>query len=229
MEKESKRLIRIASYVRSDTLVLDIGTDHGIIPLYLYEQNPNRKIIATDISSKSLSKLDLKIKEKSYPIRTFVTDGLRGLGNIGAEDIIISGMGGDLIVKILSEDLEIAKKARLILSPQSAINKLRKFLIKNGFEIFIEDLLEESGHYYTIISAEYTGKKQVYSALEYKYGKLENHINKSCLLNMLSEEMKKNEIICKNLGNSPRQSARKKILELENMEMRDLRSCILEN
>ena len=224
MEKESIRLKRIASYVRDDSVVLDVGTDHGIIPIYLYEQNPKRKIIATDISKKSLAKLDAKIRENSYPIKTLVTDGLNGLENIGAEDIVISGMGGDLIVRILSKDLDIAKKSRLILSPQSAIIKVREFLIKNGFEILIEDLLEEGGHYYPIISAEYKGKKQDYSALEYRYGKLENHVNKPCLLKKLNEEISKNEKICQIMGNSPRQNARKKALNLENMGLRELKS-----
>ena len=55
--KLSNRLQAIADFVPKNTIVGDIGTDHGYIPVYLIENQISKKVIATDISQNSLNKI----------------------------------------------------------------------------------------------------------------------------------------------------------------------------
>ena len=92
----SKRLKLICDFVEKDSIVADIGTDHGLIPLYLSKNNISKKVIATDISKNSLSKLENILESNSFIncIDIRVSDGLNGLNEFEVDTIIISGMGG---------------------------------------------------------------------------------------------------------------------------------------
>ena len=61
--KITKRLEKIANLVEEGKSVIDIGTDHGLVPLYLAKNEISKDILATDISKKSLQKLEDKLDE----------------------------------------------------------------------------------------------------------------------------------------------------------------------
>ena len=118
----SLRLNEIFNLVDKNSIVADIGTDHGIIPIMLSKFNLAKKIIATDISENSLNKLKEKLKQNDNinNIETRVSDGLNSFFEYEIDTIIISGMGGILIKDILNTNLDIAKTAEtLILSPNN--------------------------------------------------------------------------------------------------------------
>ena len=144
----SDRLEKIIEFVEKNSIVADIGTDHGLVPIYLSKNKIAKRIIGIDISEKSLLKLKLKIEnnlkyQNIYPI---VSDGLKVLKPFEVDTIIISGMGGLLISKIIEESPEIAKSASiLILQGNNNIEALRRFLHKNGYSIVDEsDVFENS-------------------------------------------------------------------------------------
>ncbi len=134
----SLRLKKICDLVDYNSIVADIGTDHGIIPIELSKKSISKKIIATDISKDSLEKLEQKLlyNNNIANIDTRVSDGLDCIEEFEVDTIIISGMGGILIKEILEKNLHIAKTANyLILSPNNSLDILRKFLFKNNFVI----------------------------------------------------------------------------------------------
>ena len=69
-----------------------------------------------------------------------------------AESIIIAGMGGELVIHILTEGDAVCKKAKeLILQPQSDIHKVRYYVRNAGYKIVDEDMVLEDGKYYPIM------------------------------------------------------------------------------
>ncbi len=170
----SNRLKTIIKYVPETSRVVDVGTDHGYIPIYLTKNNLASFCIACDINKNPLLQATTQIKKyNATNIELRLSDGLR---KIDLEDnidtIIIAGMGGHLIRKILNQDLEIVKSAtRLVLQPQNGYSELRKFLHEIEFKIIEEDFLEEDGKFYTIIVAE-KGKEYFESEAEYLFGKI---------------------------------------------------------
>lgn len=193
----SLRLNEIFNLVDKNSIVADIGTDHGIIPIMLSKFNLAKKIIATDISENSLNKLKEKLKQNNNikNIETRVSDGLNSFFEYEIDTIIISGMGGILIKDILNTNLDIAKTAEtLILSPNNSLDVVRKFLVNNNFKIIDEKDVFENSKYYQILKVSY-GKDLFYEDYEYNYGKiliknksknlklfLENELNKYSLI-----------------------------------------------
>lgn len=163
--KLSNRLQAIADFVEKNTIVADIGTDHGYIPKYLIDKNISKKVIATDISYRSLEKTIDYINQFKYSrIIPRHGDGLEVIKPFEVDTLIISGMGGLLIKDILDKDKDKTSSfTNFILQPNVASKELRQYLVDNKFKIMEEDLVKEDGKYYEIIYAkkgkDYIGKE----------------------------------------------------------------------
>ncbi|NLN15184.1 MAG: SAM-dependent methyltransferase [Tissierellia bacterium] len=150
----SNRLLEITKFVPKGSVVADIGTDHGYIPVYLVEKEISERVIASDISPASLEKTveyvnRMKLQDK---IQTRVGDGLKVLKPAEVDTVIIAGMGGILISNILEESREVTDTIdTFILQPMVASYELRKYLTANGFKIVEESLAKEGRRLYEII------------------------------------------------------------------------------
>lgn len=139
--KLSKRLEAVATLVDVGKRVIDVGCDHGYLDIYLTLNNEN-KCIATDINEKALNSAINNIKKFNLEdkIETKLTDGLKDIKINRKDNIVISGMGTNTIVKILSSS---TLSNTLIISSNNHIDLLRREVVKLGYyidtEIFIID------------------------------------------------------------------------------------------
>ena len=163
----SKRLKTVADLVTKGNIVADVGTDHGYVPIYLVEEEISPYCYAMDVNEGPLNKAKANIIEHELEdkIETILSDGLDAFGDRKADTIIISGMGGDLIVDILSRANDFDE---LILSPHKRSDLVRKFLCRNGYEIADEKMVEDAGKYYPVIKAQ-RGESD-YSETELEFG-----------------------------------------------------------
>ena len=138
----SKRLNTIASFVTEGCCAADIGTDHGYIPIYLVRQGICPRAFAMDINAGPLERAKQHIAEMGAAdrISCLLSDGLDQLPEKDVDSVIIAGMGGDLIVKILDQDQDKLKEVReLIVSPQSHPERVRRWLHDHNFRILEEE------------------------------------------------------------------------------------------
>ncbi len=155
----SSRLHKVADMITPGRIVADIGTDHGYIPIYEVLTGRADYAYACDVAEGPLGRArdNVSLYNVGDRVQTVLSDGLNGLKVIKdniPEAIVIAGMGGSLICRILSEGAEVAGRAKeLILSPHSEWYDVRKFLYDNGYTITDEDMLKEDGKYYVIIKA----------------------------------------------------------------------------
>lgn len=165
------RLDAVASFVSGDRLI-DVGTDHAFLPVYLLNTGRIKYAWATDINKGPLKKASetVYLSGCSDKCQTILTDGLNGLDELDCTDISIAGMGGILITEIL-ERSELAKKANLVLQPMTHPHLLRKFLYDKGYSIVGEGLAKEDRRIYQVINAKYTGIAEKYSDYELYLGK----------------------------------------------------------
>lgn len=223
----SLRLNEIFNLVDKNSIVADIGTDHGIIPIMLSKFNLAKKIIATDISENSLNKLKEKLKQNNNikNIETRVSDGLNSFFEYEIDTIIISGMGGILIKDILNTNLDIAKAAEtLILSPNNSLDVVRKFLTNNNFKIIDEKDVFENSKYYQILKVTY-GKDLFYEDYEYNYGKILIKNKSKNLKLFLENELNKYSLIIDKIENS---SMNTKRIDDINMIIKDIKVVLHE-
>ena len=154
--KLSQRLGSIAAYIGQGASVADIGTGHGYLPVYLAQTGIARNIIASDASERSLEAA-VRSAEKygvENKIAFIAAPGLSGLGENEVDSIIIAGMGGETIIKILAGAAWVKRgEIRLILQPQTKIDKLRSWLGENGYIIRETMQVFDKGRLYSIILA----------------------------------------------------------------------------
>ena len=151
-----KRLLTIASHVRDGSGVVDVGTDHGYIPIYLALNGYNGNLIASDINYAPLLKGIENAKEAGLEGRIdfLLCDGLESCPHERIDTIIIAGMGGDTICGILDRTQWLYTwPFMLILHPMTKSEILRYWLINNSFEIKSEELVRDEGTFYQIITA----------------------------------------------------------------------------
>ena len=169
--KLSKRLSVIASFIKGFKSLADIACDHGYLGIYAALNYDLETVLLTDINELPLASAKANITKFSVTdkVNTALGNGLEPLDK-DYEVISISGIGGSLLVDILNNDLEKAKKAkRLILSANNDVKLLREFLMNNHFMITSEVMVYDY-KYYEILVAEYTSKNVNYTELELKYG-----------------------------------------------------------
>ncbi|MFR7348905.1 tRNA (adenine(22)-N(1))-methyltransferase [Peptoniphilus sp.] len=164
----SKRLNRISSHIKGRRMA-DIGTDHGLVPIFLIENGVVDYAVAADISKPSLQKAIDLAKEKNIELDARLGDGLEVLkAEDDIETVVIAGMGGVLIGEILAAS-EISKSVRLILQPMQGARELRKYLFENGYKIIDEDVVYEDDRFFEIIVSEYDGEiRKVQDEIEFK-------------------------------------------------------------
>lgn len=156
MIKLSSRLQAIADQILPGQSVVDIGTDHAFIPIYLFQNKLVSKIILTDSREGPLEKArvhlqNVGLSDELNDIRA--GNGLSVLAPAEVNAVVIAGMGGLLIVEILAFDIEKSKTfTRLVLQPRSASSDLRRWLDLQGFSIIGEHLAKEGKRICEIIT-----------------------------------------------------------------------------
>lgn len=167
------RLLSAIPYIKHGGTVADIGTDHAYLPIYLVRENLVSRAIAADINRGPILSAEANIASAglSQRIDTLQTDGLHGIEAYEPDDILIFGMGGELIVRILQEAPWIKNgRIGLILQPMSRMQILRKWLTENGFFIVGETLTDRAKFYQTIYAC-YDGVGECYTEEELLLGK----------------------------------------------------------
>ena len=224
MIKLSKRLRAIVNFCDKNKIIADIGTDHGFVPNFLYEEDYNRKIIATDISLNSLNKAIefTELRGNNGKIEHIVCNGLEKIPPV--DQIIIAGMGGILISKILDRDFEKARQAeKLILQPMQQVDYLRKFLYDKGFKILDEKIVFEDNKFFHIIVANYKAIKEEYRDIDLKVSKLLRNRKDKDLIEFLKYLINYNIFIIENIeGSSTRSIYKKDKLREENIELKEI-------
>ena len=152
----SKRLQAVARLVTPGSRLADVGTDHGYVPIWLFEQGQILSAIAMDLRKGPLERAREHIQMHGLDahIETRLSDGLDKLLLGEADSIVIAGMGGMLVVKILSQGQKLLSSVKeLILQPQSDLDAVREYLHRTGFVIVKEDMIFEDGKYYPMMKA----------------------------------------------------------------------------
>ncbi len=189
----SKRLQRVAAQVQSGGVVADIGCDHGFTSIYLMENQLAKHVIAMDINQGPLERAKEHIRQfqMEEDISVRLSDGAKKLQPGEVDSILISGMGGGLICKILQDSREVILSTKeLILSPQSENYLVRQLLHEMGFSIDREEMLVDQGKYYNIIHA-VKGEQHFLQPEEYIYGKYLIEQKDTVLLEFLEKEQKR--------------------------------------
>ena len=188
----SERLLAAAGMVTKGNIVADVGCDHAYTSIYLCQAGIAPKVIAMDVNKGPLVGAKAHVEEAglSENIDIRLSDGLQKLIPGEADSVLLCGMGGLLMIKILSDYPQVtASLKELILQPQSEVGEVRHFLHKQGYEITKEHMLKEDGKFYVMMRAVKSEVPQAYETeCDYIYGKLLLEEKNPVLLEYLDRE-----------------------------------------
>ncbi|MBQ5825837.1 MAG: SAM-dependent methyltransferase, partial [Clostridia bacterium] len=106
-------------------------------------------------------------------IQLRLASGLDKVSPDEADDIIIAGMGGILISELIEKAQWLKDEEKhLVLQPQSHSETLREYLMKNGYYIEKEEICEDAGRLYCIMSVYFDGKERSYPEKYEYYGEI---------------------------------------------------------
>lgn len=146
----------LADMVSPGGIVADVGCDHGYLSIWLVQTGTCAGALAMDVRKGPLGAAAEHVKEcrlEGY-IETRLSDGLQSMEAGEADTLVLAGMGGRLMSRILTEGEDKLKAFReLILQPQSELMEFRRFLRRMGLETVQEAAVAEEGKYYFAMKA----------------------------------------------------------------------------
>ncbi len=180
------RLKAAAALCRRGVTVCDVGTDHALLACHL-AMNGAKEVIASDINDGPLEAArETVIRTGVKNVRVLKSDGLQNIDF--ADDVIICGMGGELIADIINGCRFLSEDTHFILQPMTKAEILRRRLYADGFEILEERTAYDGKRAYVIMLARYTGECRDIDETEAFTGK----ITDSKFLQLTAEKLLKN-------------------------------------
>lgn len=155
MEKQfqlPKRLETIIERMPASGCLADIGCDHAYVAIEAVRRGRAARALACDVRKGPLQQAAEHIlcAGLAGKIETRLSDGLEKVAPGEADTVVVAGMGGPLMERILQGRLR--DFAHFVLSPQSEIPHFRRFLLTEGMQIDEETMLIDEGKYYVILN-----------------------------------------------------------------------------
>lgn len=213
----SKRLFAVAAMVSPCEKMADIGTDHGYIPIYLIEQKKVGHALAMDINKGPLQRAreHVTLHQLDEYIELRLSNGAEKLQPQEVDVVVIAGMGGRLMMKIIEERKEVFHSLKeFVIQPQSEYGGVRHYLEEQGFQILEENMVEEDGKYYPMMKVS-KGSMKLSKKCFYEYGSFLLKEKNPVLYEYLKKEQENYKKIRENLLKGKSEKQKSRLLEVE--------------
>lgn len=135
--------------------LVDVGTDHAYLPIWLLKNGKIPSAVAADIRPGPLEAA--RRNAEKYGVTQCLTlrlsDGLKSILPQEGQTVVMAGMGGELMCRIIGETPWLKEPGRrLVLQPMSCVPLLRKGLMAQGFSVEEERAIEDGGKVYSAFS-----------------------------------------------------------------------------
>ena len=220
------RLLTAVPYLSHGSRIVDVGTDHAYLPIYLVEEGIVARALACDINLGPIesARANIRASGLSDRIDTMQTDGLAGTEGFAPDHSLIFGMGGELIARILSDAPWVqSERISLVLQPMSRVSLLRRWLLENGFAITGETVSFKEKYYQTI-EARFDPTRArgacEWSEEELLLGKLNIEGNAPLLRPLIEHEMQVLEVILRGKARAAQADTTEEVRMLEILKAR---------
>ena len=179
------RLNAVASFVRGGGVLADVGTDHAYLPVLLIQKGAAPYVIASDIGEGPLAnaKKTVEAYGLSDRIELRLSDGLAGYTPNEVSEIVMCGMGGNLIEEILLAAPWVKTDGmHLVLQPMTHAEDVRRYLCENGFTIDKERCVRDGGRVYLLISALWQSAANIHEPGFYFFGQTLNQTGDAAVI-----------------------------------------------
>lgn len=155
-----KRLLLASSFVTRGGVAVDVGTDHAYLAVHLVKEGICNRCIACDVAEGPLGAAKKTVEENLLcdKIDVVLSDGLDSVCTDGVTDVIMCGMGGELIADIITRADALKGNINIIAQPMTRADFFRKWLYENGFEIVEEKACAVDRFVYSVMKIAYCSR-----------------------------------------------------------------------
>lgn len=214
----SKRMSMNAELVPKGAVVADIGCDHGYVSIFLARERKCKEVIAMDVNPGPLEIARKNIQQAGLGdrIQCRLSDGMMALQPGEVDTLLIAGMGGLLVCRILEQSPKVLERVMtLVIQAQSDLTEVRRAIWQLGFCINEEKFCQDAGKYYVAIRA-VRGREEIpYTAEECTYGRLLPMRKDDLYRRYLLQEKEKREMLCRQLRERGTEGARNRVTEMQ--------------
>lgn len=168
----SLRLKTLADLIPARAKVIDVGADHGLLSIYLVSNKLAQKVLATDINASALNNVKKKIEGRGLNIKIELADGLHGINLQDYDTVVISGLGGLTINKILIDSKQLSRIKQVVLQPTNKLPEVRKHMAQLGYYLANEVIIKEHNKFY--VNLQYLKNHKKNPKFIQKWGLLNN-------------------------------------------------------
>lgn len=166
----NKRLLSVSKLIKPCDVLMDVGSDHGFLPLYLLKNNIITKAIIGDINSGPLEQAKHNFSNYAFNAIFVKSNGISGYRS-KIDAVVIAGMGFETIRSIILQDINRFKEIpQIILQTNTKVDNLRRFLNSNKFTIIDEEIIKDRKYFYPIIKVKYDENSSLLTEKELLYG-----------------------------------------------------------
>lgn len=197
------RIEVIADFVEDGSRIADIGSDHCKVPILLCEKNKISFAQAVENKIGPYKRMCQEIIDSGFSslIKPSLSDGISDL-DASVDTLIIAGMGGKLIKKILNNNKEkLASIDTIIIDAHNDRDEISSFLADCNYELVDNVFFYDSNKPYDVMKWRKTNKKISYTKEQLEFGPL-NMVNKPASwvfywqkeINRITEILESNEL-----------------------------------
>lgn len=151
------RLSALLDEIPPGCRLVDIGTDHALIPMMALATDKVSYAIAVETPGPPLYRARVALERRGMSGQVDLRQG-DGFGPVAAGEVdcaIVAGMGGHLTAEILEGAGDKLQGCRLILQPVDSARALRQWLWKRRWTLRSETLALDRGRIYPTLVAEF--------------------------------------------------------------------------
>ena len=165
----SSRIQTIGDFINGGEKIADIGADHGLLELYLLAKHDDIEILAIENKIGPYKILDLNLRGVNK-VNISLSDGLEAVDK-NIDTVIIAGMGGINIKKILNAHPEKVKNLKkIIIDAHRDTQIARETIVNYGFKIAKEKIVYDKKKFYIVMEFIKVNKAEKYSDDELQFG-----------------------------------------------------------
>lgn len=198
------RIQTICAHLSPCGTFADVGCDHGYCTQYMLTNGMCRSAIIADVSAKSIAKAERLLNDYiAYGVcKSVCCDGLEGIEEGSADLVLIAGMGGEEILKIL-KNAYIPRS--FVFQPMKNAQKLRQYLLNSGCAITYDGIFSErrgaEQKYYFLMAGKSTGGSPSYSRAALAFGR--DSLGTAQLKDFINRELEKNALYARGTLSPP--------------------------
>ncbi len=149
----SARLNLILHALGPCTLLADVGTDHGMLPVAAVLRGVATRAIAADLRTDPLvgARRRIELAQVTDRVTVVQADGILPLHPYAIDAVVMAGMSAGLMIRLCAAAPQVLVRVQqLVVQPNKDGPLIRRWALEHGWHLRDEFIVHERGRFFTV-------------------------------------------------------------------------------